>query len=163
MFIKNRQKFVRACIPNLVLQKRSNAHASHAPKRLANAFPPHLPQITLLPPKNPPNIRKLNRLDKIHIHARLTRILLILRTRQPRKRHNSAPCQSRFLLVRADLPRTRQAIHDRHRQVHEHEIEGADRRVGGGGFGFECFERFETVGGFEVAQGLALCEDDEEF
>lgn len=116
----------------------------------------------LLRPKNTLNIRKLDRLHKIHIHARIARILLILRARQPRQRHNRAPLQSHLRLKLSNLPRARQAIHNRHAQIHEDEVKGSSGRLGNVCFALEGLERFEAVDGFEVAQVLALGEDDEE-
>lgn len=59
------------------------------------------------PPKDPLDIRKLHRLDQVHIHTRILGILLILRTCQPGQRNNMAPGQIVLLLKLADIPRAR--------------------------------------------------------
>lgn len=70
------------------------------------------------PPKDPLNIRKFHRLNQIHIDPRILRILLILSGRQARKRHNMTPRKSHLFLELADTARTRQAVHDRHADIH---------------------------------------------
>jgi hypothetical protein len=118
------------------------------------------------PPKNFLNIRKLDRLNKIRIHPRLLRIPLILRTRKSRKRNNMTTLQPHLTLKLPNMSRTRQSIHNRHTQVHEHEVKRSCRRGRVGvflRFAFVYFESFKTVGGFFVAQVLPFGEDDEEF
>lgn len=125
-------------------------------------YPTHL-SIPLLCAKDTLNIRKLDRFHKIHIHPRIARILLILRARQARQCHNRTPLQPHLCLELADLPRTRQAVHDRHRKIHQDKVKGARRCLGDVCFALERLERFEAVDCFEVAEILALSEDDEEF
>jgi len=119
---------------------------------------------SLLRPKNTLNIRKLDRLDQIHIHPGIARILLILRTRQPRKRHNRTLLQPHLLLKQPNLACGRQPIHDGHAEIHEHKVKRANGRgIRNISFALESIQRLEAVHGFAVAQFLALGEDDEEF
>ena len=108
---------------------------------------------------------KLDRLGQKDIDPARLGLLLRLRASQPRQSDDVGPLEAVLLFKLADAARGLHAVHDRHADVHEDDVEAAAGGVGaraGEAGGFVGVEGFLAVFGFDVGVAVFFHEHDEE-